>query len=148
MVINKQLKDNTHLMDNLKPKAEKLRTHVKYILAKHLSINRIHFGNTLWHKVILPSLSHAAGTWFNETEKSKFFLRSCQYQMGKAILRLNCMPAMNAINGDLGWMPIADHLDTLRISYYAHLLDMQNDRLPKRIMVWMFWSCTLLSLSQ
>jgi hypothetical protein len=133
VIINKQLKDNNHIQDHLKSKISKLKGHIRYILAQHMDINRISFGNTLWHNVVLPSISHAGGTWFNTTKQSQSMLRSAQYQIGKAVLKVSCMPSTTATLGDLGWKPISEHLNIARISYYAHILDMPNERLPKTV---------------
>jgi hypothetical protein len=41
------------------------------------------------------------------------------------------MPSRIAVLGDLGWLPITDHLDIIRASYFIHLQQMDNNRLAK-----------------
>ena len=48
-------------------------------------------------------------------------------------LKIRCSPASIAVNGDLGWLPILDHMDIQRVSYYAHLVSMPDSRLPKTV---------------
>ena len=106
---------------------------MRYTLAKHLDINRIDFADSIWQKAILPSISHAAAVWFSDTKQSKNKLSSIQYKFAKAALKIKCMPSATATIGELGWLPINDMLNIKRISYYKHLLSMNNERLPKRI---------------
>ena len=96
-----------------------------------MDIKRVTFGNTLWQKAILPSLSHAAGIWFSDTLTSRKNLMSFQYKCAKAVLKLRCMPARSAILADLGWLPIMDHLDTVRATFFDHLHKMEDSRLTK-----------------
>lgn len=98
-----------------------------------MSINRFDIGNTLYNKVILPSLAHASGVWFPSSKKAFSTLNSIQYSMAKAILSIRCMPSMTAVIGEMGWLPINDYMDTLRISYYTHLQHMEPSRLTKKI---------------
>ena len=98
-----------------------------------MGINRIQFGNTLWHQVVLPSIAYAAGVWFNPTKSAKSFINSSQYQLGKAILKLNSTPSTAATIGDLGWLPISDHLDILQLGYYRHILQLPDERLSKLV---------------
>ena len=51
--------------------------------------------------------------------------------MGKAVFKIKSMPSKLAALGDLGWLPICDHLNIKRISYYEHLLNMDETRLTK-----------------
>ena len=74
-----------------------------------MDINRIQFGKTLWHKVVLPSIAQAAGVCFFHTKSTKSFLSSSQYQLGKVILRLNRTPPTAATIGDHRWLLISDH---------------------------------------
>jgi hypothetical protein len=106
---------------------------MRYTLAKHSDINRVHFGNNLWHKAILPSIAHASGVWFNNTMKSTNELISAQYRLAKAVLKVNSMPSKTATIGELGWLPIIDHLNKSRISFYSYILHMKDERLPKMI---------------
>jgi hypothetical protein len=69
VIINRHLKDSDHIISHLTEKAKKLESYIRYTLARHMDIKRITFGDTLWQKAILPSLSHAAGVWFNDTKK-------------------------------------------------------------------------------
>ena len=43
-------------------------------------------------------------------------------------------PAVEAVLGDLGWLPLPDILDTQRIKYMTYLLALPNDRLPRVIL--------------
>jgi hypothetical protein len=48
------------------------------------------------------------------------------------------MPSQIAAIGELGWTPIIDDLDNLRVSYFNHLKNMDNHRLTKQIFNEMF----------
>ena len=132
VMINNQMKDSTHIK-YLASKVKKLESYLRYTLAKHNDINRVHFGDNLWRKAILPSLAHASAIWFNDTRTSENDLTSFQYKFAKAILKLNCMPSKVATCGELGWIPIIEHLNIARVSYYSHLLSMGNNRLPNLV---------------
>ena len=131
VIINRRLTDSDHVKSHLSEKAKKLEAYIRYILANNMNIRRISFGNTLWHKAVLPGLSHAAGIWFNDTKSAKDSISSSQYKCAKAVLQLKCMPSRAALLADLGWPPISDHLDILRAAYFKHLRDMDNKRLAK-----------------
>lgn len=133
VLINNKLKDNSHLTDHIVTKAKKLESYIRFTLANHSDINRIDFGNSLWHSAVLPSISHAAGIWFNESISSIKLLQSAQYKCGKGVLKLHSMPSRAATLGELGWIPLTDELDIKRIAYYKHLLQMDSDRLTKII---------------
>ena len=94
-----------------------------------MSISRVHFGGTLWQKAILPSISHASGVWFNNTEESRRNISTVQHKIAKAILYLKCRPSNAALLGELGWLPIIDQLNINRVSYYKHILQMDRNRL-------------------
>ena len=64
VIINRQLNDATHINDHLKKKAKKQQCYLKHLLASHLDINRVNFGTVICEKAIIPSLTHAAGVWF------------------------------------------------------------------------------------
>ena len=85
-IINRQLKDSEHIDTYIMEKSKK--AYLRYTLAKHMSINRVHFGGTLWQKAILPSISHASGVWFESTGKSRKNISSVQHKIAKAILNL------------------------------------------------------------
>ena len=131
VIINRRLSDSDHVKQHLAEKVKKLESYLRYTLANHMNIERVKFGNTLWHKALLPSIAHAAGVWFNDTESARKNLNSFQYKCAKAVMQLKCMPARAAILSELGWTPIIDHLDILRTAYYKHLLNMDESRLSK-----------------
>ena len=133
VTINRQMKDNDHVTKNVASKVKRLKGHISYILAKHMDIKRISFGNTLYHKVVLPSLSHAAGIWFTPSKQCQSQLTSFQYQIGKSILKVKSTPSTTATIGDLGWLPISEHLNIQRISYYNHILNLPDNRLAKLV---------------
>ena len=62
VMINNQLKDNSHLA-YIGKKMKKLESHLRFTLAKHKDISRVNHRDNLWNKAILPSLSHACGVW-------------------------------------------------------------------------------------
>jgi hypothetical protein len=131
IVINRRLKDNDHIKQHLIPKAKNLESYIRFTLAKHMDINRVNFGNTIWQKAIQPSLSHAAAVWLNDSKSACDRLSSIQYNFGKAVLKIKCMPSKTATLAELGWLPFCDHLDIKRISYYTHLIEMNGSRLTK-----------------
>ena len=133
--INRQLKDHTHILEYLKKKSTKMEGYVRHLLASHLDINRIEFGNALWFQAILPSISHCASVWLNNSDNYAKCLKSIQYNFAKAVLKINskAMPNYIALMGELGWTPIIDHLDLVRIKYLHHLQNMDNGRLTKII---------------
>jgi hypothetical protein len=133
VIINRLITDTNHISDHLLTKGKHFDSYMRYTLAKHMDINRIDFSNTLWIKAILPSLSHAFAMWFNQTKISQKCLKSIQYKCAKAALKLYCMPSQIATLGELGWLPITNHLDNLRVSYFMHLKSMDDHRLTKII---------------
>ena len=133
IIINRQLKDNDHFTVHIESKAKKLNSYVRYTLANHLDINRVQFGNAMWHNAVLPSLTHASAVWFESTKKSANKLKSIQYQLAKAVLKLRCMPASTSTIAELGWLPISDYLNISRIAYFCHLHKMEPNRLPRII---------------
>ena len=130
VIINKQMSDTNHL-SYIRKKMKKLENYVRYTLAKHKDINRVNFGDNLWRKAILPSINHASGIWFSSSRKSQEELSSHQYSIAKAILKIHSMPSRVATCGELGWLPITDHMNISRISYYSRLLHLKEDRLAK-----------------
>lgn len=133
ILINRRVKDNTHIQECVHSKATKQSSYIRYNLANHSDINRVAFGNTLWTKVVIPSLAHAAGVWFNETAQSQTTLQSAQYKCAKSVLKLHSKPSRIATTSDLGWLPLLDELDIRRISYFIHMKQMQDTRLTKII---------------
>ena len=133
VIITSTLKDNVHITSHLADKAKKMQSHLRYTLAHHMDIKRVQFGCTLWEKALLPSLSHAAGIWFNETETARKKLASFQYQCARGVLKLHCMPSSVATIAELGWLPIIDYLDIKRVAYFQHVYQMQDHRLTKLV---------------
>ena len=131
IIITRQLKDNQHINSHLATKIKNLDAYTRYTLSKHMDINRINFGDTIWRSAVQPSLSHAASIWFNNTTQSTKKLLSMQYRMARAVLKLKCTPSMYSTFGELGWLPITEHLNIIRIGYYTHLLNMPEHRLTK-----------------
>ena len=118
IIINRSLSDTDHRKSNIGDKVKKLDAYLRYTLAGHMNINRVSFGNTLWHKAVLPCLSHGASVWFNDSSTTQRLLQSYQYRLAKAVSRLDCMPSRSALLSELGWLPITDHLNILRINYF------------------------------
>ena len=133
IIINRQLTDTDHIKQHLSKKVKKMEGYIRYTLASHMDINRVNFGMTIWDKVILLSISHAAPVWFNDTASNKKALLSFQNECARAILKLKTMPARMGLLAELGWLPITDKLDIDRIKYFEHLQKMDNRRLPKVI---------------
>ena len=117
---SRSLKDNRHI-SNLKTKFTKLNGYIASILSKHMDINRMEFGSSLWHNVVMPSLTYGCGVWFNGTASDKQLLSSMQYNCARQILKLRCKPAKSALLSDIGWLPIEHHLDNLRFNYFIWL---------------------------
>ncbi len=117
-MLTSSLKDSLHINQHLYRKAMKLLSYMQYTLAKHRDINRIDFADSIYNKAILPSLAHAAGTWFAETKCSQDKLTAIQYKFAKAATKLKCTPSSDALIAELGWLPINDHLDMKRLSYH------------------------------
>ena len=46
-IINHQLNDSEYINDHLDAKAKKFDSYVRFALAKHMAINRIHFGASI-----------------------------------------------------------------------------------------------------
>ena len=87
----------------------------------------------MWHKAVLPALTHAAGVWFCDTQKSQKTLRSLQYKCANGVVKLHSMPARIALLGDLGCADILDHRDVLRVSYFNRLCQMEDNRIAKNV---------------
>lgn len=133
VIINRNIKDNNHINDHVMSKVSKLQSYLRFMLAKHHDINRIHFGDTLWRKAILPSLAHSSGIWFSNTQQTQNNIISAQYKMAKAVLKINSMPSRIATIGEMGWLPIQDQLNINRVSYYHHIQAMPDTRLCKLV---------------
>ena len=56
-----------------------------------------------------------------------------QYNCAKAVLKLQSTPARIAILSDLGWVPVLDHLDGLRLNYFNYLCQMDDDKMAKNV---------------
>ena len=134
VLMNRYVKDSDHVKQLLETKAKKQSSYIRYTLANHLDVNRVEFGNTLWNKAMLPSLSHAAAVWFDETVTSQTILSRAQYNCAKAVLKIKSMPAKSATLAELGWLPIREELAIKRISYFSHLNNMNDDRLTKSVL--------------
>ena len=105
-IINHHLKDNEHINNHLATKAKTLDCYICFTLAKHMDINRIHFGDTIWRTAVQPRLSHAAGVWFDSSKQTTNKLQFIQYQFTKAVLKIKYMPSKTSTLGKLGWLPI------------------------------------------
>ena len=112
-------------------KAKKLDSYVCFALAKHMDINMMHFGDTIWWTVLQPSLSHAAGVWFDAYKQTTNMLQCIEYQFARAVLKIICMPSETSTLGELGCLQITDHLDIIRIAYFIHLQKMDSTHLTK-----------------
>lgn len=130
IMIDSYLKDTVHVNNYIASKAKNLESYTRFTLAKHMDINRTHFGNTIWHTAIQPSLLHASGVWFDQSKKSKNKLKSIQYQLAKAVLRIRSSPSKTSTLGELGWLPISDQMNINRIGYFCHIQKMNRYRLP------------------
>ena len=131
IIIDRHLKDSVHINDYIAKKAKNLESYTRFTLAKHMDVNRVHFGNTIWQSAVQPSLLHASGVWFNKSKQSTNKLKSLQYKMAKAVLKIKCNPATSSTLGDLGWLPISDQMNINRIAYFNHIQQMSCHRLPK-----------------
>ena len=131
VIITCSLKDTSHINQHLETKFSNLQSYIRFTLSKHMDIKRTYFGNTIWHKAVLPSLAHASGTWFSSSLTAQRKISSIQYKLAKAVLKLKCMPSRVATLAELGWLPINEHLNIKRISFYQRLLQMDEHRLPK-----------------
>ena len=60
-------------------------------------------------------------------------LASIHYKLAQAVLKLKCKPSSVGTLGELGWLPIKDHLDKKRVSYFQHLKSMDENRITKVI---------------
>ena len=125
---SRSLKDTFHIQNYLSDKGRKLRGYIGSVLSNHGDINRISFGNTLWRHVAMPALSHGCAVWFASSDQSTAKLRSYQYSIGTTILQVHETPAVEAVLGDLGWLPLSMFLDLQRIKYYNYL----KNRVPNR----------------
>ncbi len=101
--MNRSLKDSYHINSHITKKADKMDPYMRYTLAKHHDIKRIELADTIWQKIVLPSLTHGAGVWFADTKSSKDKLSSIQYRFAKAALKIKTMPSASATIGELGW---------------------------------------------
>ena len=134
VMINRQISETHHINEHLKTKASKLQGYVRYTLGRHHSINRVHFGTSMWDKAIFPSLAHACGVWFCNTETSKKTIKSIQYSFAKAVMKINSMPSTFAILGDLGWLPMKEKMDIGRIGYFNYVCSLPESRLAKCVL--------------
>jgi len=130
--LSRSLNDSHHIKAHLREKGKALKGLMQSLLSRHLNVNRVVFGDTLWRNVAQPALSHGCGTWFEGGSKTlRDTVQSLQYQIGRAVfnLRRNCNPAVEAVLGDLGWLPLSHHLDCQRVQYFTYLLGLPENRL-------------------
>ena len=135
--ISRNLKDSYHIKTCLKDKGRSLKGFINAILCKHMSVNRVEFGDVLWRTVAQPALAHGCGTWFEGTVKSlSSTIQSVQYQIGLTVFKLGekSTPATEAVLGDLGWLPLSHFLDCQRIKYITYLLGLPGHRLPRLVL--------------
>ncbi len=133
VIISRRLNDSLHISKHLSEKADNLASYIRFTLSTNLDVQRCQLGNTLWHNVALPALSHASGIWFNNSNTTSKCLNSAQYKCAKAILKLHSMPARIATLRDLNWLPISDHLNVSRLKYFYHLCSLDKSRFTRFI---------------
>lgn len=125
--ITRNLKDSYHIKSHLKHKLNKLKGFMAMTLSNHLDINRVDFGSTIWHSIIMPALTYGCSVWFDSKKYLVNMMSSFQYSCAKTVMKLRCQPAKCALLSDLGWLPIKHHMDNYRISYLLRLKsDMSN----------------------
>jgi hypothetical protein len=134
VIINRNISETHHINDHLKTKASKLQAYMRYTLGRHHDLNRVQFGSSLWEKAISPSLTHACGVWFCNTETSKKIIRSMQYKFAKAVMKISAMPSASAILSELGWLPILDIMDMKIINYFNYVCTLPESRLVKCVL--------------
>ena len=134
IMFSQSLSDSAHVKTYLKPKAIRLRSYLNSILSAHENVNRVTFGDSIWKNVILPSITHGCSVWLNDSMESKSTLKSIQYSMAKAIMQVKSSPAVTAVLGELGWLPLELSLDKFRLKYYHRMrYDVPDTRLCKQI---------------
>jgi hypothetical protein len=134
--ISRNLRDSYHVNTCLKEKGKKMKGLIQSILSGHLNVNRTEFGDVLWHSVARSGLAHGCGVWFERGESQRAIVQSVQYQIGVTLFNLGrfCKPAVEAVLGDLGWMPLFHYLDCQRVKYFSYLLALDNNRLPRQVL--------------
>ena len=132
--IARNLKDSYHIKTHLKQKLSTLKGYIQMTLSKHLDINRIDFGSTLWHNIAMPTITYGCSTWFDDKKYLYDLLSAMQYNCAKSVLKLWCMSSKCAILSDLGWLPIRYHMDNYGIQYFLCLrFDISPDRLVSSV---------------
>ena len=87
----------------------------------------------LWKALIRPVLEYGAEIWGESNWKESEIL---QRTMAKRILGMNEKTSNEAVLGDLGWWPLKDRRDMIRLRYWQSLLSMNENRLPRLIYEW------------
>ena len=103
-------------------------------MSSYENVNRVSFGNSIWKNIILPSISHGCPVWLNNSNQGKALLKSMQYSMAKAIIGVRSMPAVTAVLGEFGWLPLKLVLDRIRVKYFHRIkYDMPESRICKQV---------------
>ena len=134
IIFSQNLGDSCHIKVHLKDKATRLRGYMCSILSSHDDINRVSFGTSIWKSVILPTISHGCSVWLNDSKVTSSILKSIQYSVARAVMNIRCTPAMSAIIGELGWLPIQLILDRFRVKFFHRMMyDVPETRLCKQV---------------
>ena len=87
----------------------------------------------VWKAIVRPIVEYGAEVWgeegWEEAEK-------LQREMGKRILGLNESTNNVVVLGELGWWTMKARRDMMRLRYWRKLLNMGQERLPRRAYEW------------
>lgn len=83
-----------------------------------------------WCALVRPSVEYGAEIWGHQVWRDG---ESILHEMGRRILRCNRNTSKEVIRGELGWWTLKGRRDLLRLRYYAHIVLMKENRLPRKI---------------
>lgn len=131
--VNRNMNINFHIESHLKQSSNRKIGAMKHTLSRNANINRVNFGNTIWHHIIKPTIIYAAAVWGNLSKTSMETLKSIQYKCGKAIMNCHLNVNRNTLLEELGWEDIEDMIEMSRIKYFERLCKMCDLRLTKQL---------------
>ena len=87
----------------------------------------------VWKTLVRPILEYGAEIWgAGEWEEAE----RLQREMAKRILGLKESTNNEVVLGELGWWKLKSRRDMLRLRYWRRLINMKQEKLPKRVYEW------------
>ncbi|MCG8432133.1 MAG: hypothetical protein MJA29_13310, partial [Candidatus Omnitrophica bacterium] len=136
--IQRNLKCSYHISKYLKPICDRKIAAMKHTLSKNANVNRIEFGNTIWHQVIRPTIMHGSSAWGNISIEGMKMIQSIQYQCAKNIMKCSLNVSRKIILEELGWEDIETSINKARVKYFERIMNLDSERLTYKFFAQMY----------